>query len=126
VDRKAEIMVNCSSALFRGRIVDLSASGCYIQTIASACLALDTVVEISFVLSGKAVRVSARSKRSKSRVGMGFCFFDLSEETKGMLQRHIKSLGVSTEDIDGADPACLIRRQDASAAVGWGRVEKQE
>jgi PilZ domain-containing protein len=104
VDRKAEIQVNRTAALFRGRIVDLSHSGCYIQTIASTCLPLDTAVEISFVLTGKAVRVSALSKRSKSRVGMGFRFVDLSEETRKLLKQFIKGLAGSAEDVSDGDP----------------------
>jgi len=95
VDRKAEFQVVRTAALFRGRIVDLSLSGCYIQTIAATCLPLDSAVEISFVLNAKAIRISALSKRSKSRIGMGFCFVDLSEDARATLEQYIKGLAAA-------------------------------
>jgi len=116
VDRKAEIQVNCNAALFRGRIVDLSLSGCYVQTIASACLPLNTAVEISFVLNAKAIRIAAISKRSRSRIGMGFLFVDLGEDARRLLKQFIKGLGGNAEDSDAADPACLAYSQGASVA----------
>jgi c-di-GMP-binding flagellar brake protein YcgR len=102
VDRKAEIQVISSAALFRGRIVDLSLSGCYIQTIAAACLPPDSAVEISFVLNAKAMRVQALSKRSKSKVGMGFRFVQLSDDERGTLKQYITSIAAAERSANGA------------------------
>src|ERR1700734_1498629 len=48
----AEIFVTGGTSMFRGRILNISVSGCYVQTVAWARPAPGTLVELLFVVKG--------------------------------------------------------------------------
>ncbi len=92
VNGDAEVVVLGGTSLFRGRIMDISVSGCYIQTLAWVRLRPDTPVEILFAVDGKVVRALAASRFVKSKVGIGFRFVKMNDD----MQRKLDEL------IDGA------------------------
>ena len=73
VDAWAEVMVQNGSMLFRGRVLDLSLGGCYVETEARLRLAPGTRVEIVFRLGERVFRCEATSRMLRSR-GAGFLF----------------------------------------------------
>lgn len=89
VNGDAEVVVLGGTSLFRGRIMDISISGCYIQTLAWVRLKPETPVEILFAVDGKVVRALAASRYVKSKVGIGFRFLKMNEEMQRKLDELI-------------------------------------
>jgi hypothetical protein len=83
-----------SSSLFRGRILNISESGCYIQTLAYVKLPMSTQVDILFVVSGKIVSVSAEARTSTPKVGIGFQFMAMDRDTRALLKTILSSLSL--------------------------------
>src|ERR1700692_1401622 len=73
VDVWAEVMVKDGTMLFRGRVLDVSVGGCYIETEAKLKLAPNTPVEMVFRLNDGALRCEATSRMVRTR-GAGFLF----------------------------------------------------
>jgi len=55
----AEIFIPERTTMLRGRIVNISPSGCYVQTVAWVRVPPTTVVEVVFKLEGRLTRVQA-------------------------------------------------------------------
>ncbi len=89
VNGDAEVVVLGGTSLFRGRIMDISVSGCYIQTLAWVRLKPETPVEILFAVDGKVVRALGASRYVKSKVGIGFRFLKMNEEMQRKLDELI-------------------------------------
>jgi hypothetical protein len=82
VDGEAEVTVADGASLLRGRIHNLSISGCYIKSLALSRLTPGTPVEILFKLHAeniglKILRVRAEARFSKPKIGIGFRFIGL-------------------------------------------------
>jgi hypothetical protein len=75
----AEILVTGGMSMFRGRIVNISSSGCYVQTVAWVRLPPRTSVELVFVVKGHAVRARAEACYSESKIGLGLRFVVMEE-----------------------------------------------
>src|ERR1700719_509702 len=80
-----EIFVPERATMFRGRIVNFSQSGCYVQTVAWVRLPPTTVVEVVFALNGRMLRAGAEARFAQSRTGVGLRFLAQDEQTQGRL-----------------------------------------
>jgi c-di-GMP-binding flagellar brake protein YcgR len=89
VDAWAEVMVKDGTMLFRGRVLDVSVGGCYIETEAKLKLVPGTAVEMVFRVKDGVFRCDATSRMVRTR-GAGFLFADMSarmqRELEGLLQ----------------------------------------
>jgi c-di-GMP-binding flagellar brake protein YcgR len=92
VDAWAEVMVKDGTMLFRGRVLDLSIGGCYIETEARLRLAPGTPVEMIFRLNDDVFRCDATSRMVRAR-GAGFLFSTMDTRTQMELERLIEELG---------------------------------
>jgi c-di-GMP-binding flagellar brake protein YcgR len=92
VDAWAEVMVKDGTMLFRGRVLDLSIGGCYIETEARLRLAPGTPVEMIFRLNDDVFRCDATSRMVRAR-GAGFLFSTMDIRTQMELERLIEELG---------------------------------
>jgi hypothetical protein len=88
VEGDAEVVVKDGSlgtTLLRGSILDLSATGCYIQTMARVPIKPGTEVNIIFSVYGTTFRVEAMSRFAKTKVGIGFRFLEMDSATRHRL-----------------------------------------
>ena len=91
VDAWAEVMVKDGRMLFRGRVLDLSIGGCYIETEAKLRLAPGTPVEMVFRLNDSVFRCDATSRMVRTK-GAGFLFEGMDLTTQIELERLIGEL----------------------------------
>ena len=88
----AEIFVPERAAMIRGRMVNISPAGCYVQTVAWVRLAPTTVVELVFTPDGRMMRARAEARFAQSRAGVGLRFLPLEEDIQRRLDSVIASL----------------------------------
>jgi PilZ domain len=91
VDAWAEVMVKDGRMLFRGRVLDVSVGGCYIETEARLRLAPGTPVEMVFRVNDAVFRCDATSRMVRTK-GAGFLFELLDGRTKAELEALIAEL----------------------------------
>ena len=72
VDAWAEVMVKDGTMLFRGRVLDVSVGGCYIETEAKLKLAPGTPVEMVFRLNEDVLRYETADTRALLRAKQVF------------------------------------------------------
>jgi hypothetical protein len=101
VDAWAEVMVKDGTMLFRGRVLDISQGGCYIETEARLRLAPGTPVEIVFRTHDRVFQCEGVSRMVRAR-GAGFLFEGLSSKSRTGLDWLILELS-STEDVPESD-----------------------
>jgi hypothetical protein len=92
VDAWAEVMVQDGRMLFRGRVLDISAGGCYIETEARLRLAPGTPVEMVFRVDDAVFRCEATSRMVRTK-GAGFLFSNLDASLRAELEQLIRELG---------------------------------
>jgi c-di-GMP-binding flagellar brake protein YcgR len=97
VDAWAEVMVKDGTMLFRGRVLDISQGGCYIETEARLRLAPGTPVEIVFRAHDRVFQCEGTSRMVRTR-GAGFLFERMSAKVQVGLEALIRELS-ATEDI---------------------------
>ncbi len=85
VDAWAEVMVKDGTLLFRGRVLDVSAGGCYVETEARLRIAPGTPVEMVFRTRDRVFRCEASSRMVRAR-GAGFLFEAMSGKLKSDLE----------------------------------------
>jgi hypothetical protein len=95
LDAWAEVMVKDGTMLFRGRVLNVSAGGCYIETEAKLKLAPGTPVEMVFRVNDVLFRCDAMSRMVRTR-GAGFLFSSMGAGMRRELERLI-------EELDGAE-----------------------
>jgi PilZ domain len=95
VSWEAEIFIPERTTMFRGRVVNLSWSGCYVQTVAWVRVPPTTVVELVFKLEGRVTRVQAEARYAQSRTGVGLLFLSLEEETRRRLGSALAELATA-------------------------------
>ena len=105
----AEIFIPERKTMLRGRIVNISPSGCYVQTVAWVRVPPTTVVEVVFKLEGRLTRVQAEARYAQSRTGVGLLFLSLEEETR-------RRLGNALADLVAA--ASAVPEKDEPDGVG--------
>jgi hypothetical protein len=91
VDAWAEVMVKDGTMLFRGRVLDVSQGGCYIETEARLRLAPGTPVEIVFRAHERVLRCEGTSRMVRTR-GAGFLFETMSAKVRAELDGLIAEL----------------------------------
>jgi hypothetical protein len=91
VDAWAEVMVQDGSMLFRGRVLDVSMGGCYVETEARLRLAPGTPVDIVFRVGERVFRCEAISRMLRPR-GAGFLFEGMNAAMRADLQAIIDEL----------------------------------
>jgi PilZ domain len=96
VDAWAEVMVKDGTMLFRGRVLDVSVGGCYIETEARLRLAPGTPVEMVFRVSDKVFRCDATSRMIRTK-GAGFLFSHLDAKSQAELEGLIRELSALGE-----------------------------
>jgi hypothetical protein len=97
VDAWAEVMVKDGTMLFRGRVLDVSQGGCYIETEARLRLAPGTPVEIVFRTNDRVFQCEGTSRMVRTR-GAGFLFDGMSAKVRVGLEALIQELS-ATEDM---------------------------
>jgi hypothetical protein len=78
VDGDAEVMVADGTLLFRGNTVDISLSGCFIETRARLALEPGTPVQMVFRAGHLTLRMSATVRSTRPGSGAGFLFEEMS------------------------------------------------
>jgi PilZ domain len=91
VDAWAEVMVHDGTMLFRGRVLDVSLGGCYIETEARLRLPPGTMVEIVFRTKDETIHCEAMCRMLRPR-GAGFFFMNLNTRTERELTGLIREL----------------------------------
>jgi c-di-GMP-binding flagellar brake protein YcgR len=94
VDVWAEVMVKDGTMLFRGRVLDVSIGGCYIEAEARLRLAPGTTVEMVFRLNDDVFRCEATTRMVRTR-GAGFLFSNRNAKMQTELERLIRELSLS-------------------------------
>jgi hypothetical protein len=92
VDGWAEVVVADGSLLFRGRILDLSVAGCYIETEARLRLEPGTHVEMVFRVNEIVFGPMATSRAVRPGEGAGFLFLNLNAKMQADLELLIAEL----------------------------------
>jgi len=122
VDGDAEVTVlsgGSGAVLLRGRIKNISASGCYVETIALRRLAPGTPVDLLFVVRGWLVSAKADSRFSRSKIGMGFRFVTMDKDNQAKLDRFVATVRVRGEDL-------VLQREPAVAEDDVVRAKRSE
>jgi hypothetical protein len=96
VDLWAEVMVKDGTMLFRGRVLDVSVGGCYIETEAKLKLAPGTPVEMVFRMNDRIFRCDAGSRMIRTK-GAGFLFSNLDARSQMELEGLIRELSGADE-----------------------------
>ena len=96
VDAWAEVMVKDGTMLFRGRVLDVSVGGCYIETEAKLKLAPGTPVEMVFRVNEDMFRCEAMTRMVRTR-GAGFLFSNLDAKAQMALEGLILELSDADE-----------------------------
>jgi hypothetical protein len=91
MDAWAEVMVKDGTMLFRGRVLDVSVGGCYIETEAKLKLAPGTPVEMVFRVNDRVFRCDAGSRMLRTK-GAGFLFSHLDAKSRMELEGLIREL----------------------------------
>jgi hypothetical protein len=78
VEGSAEVIVADGTMLFRGSTVDISLSGCFIETRARLALEPGTPVQMVFRVGQLTLRVNATARAVRPGVGAGFLFGAMS------------------------------------------------
>ncbi len=108
VEGNAEVVVKShasATAVLRGSILDISATGCYIQSMARVPMNPGTEVGIIFSIYGTTFRVEALSRFAKTKVGIGFRFLEMDAATRVRLHG---VLGDIRSKLIGEDPNAQV------------------
>jgi hypothetical protein len=92
VEWEAEIFIPERTAMFRGQVVNVSPSGCYVRTVAWVRVPPSTEVELVFLLGGRMNRVRAEARFAQSRTGVGLRFLSLEAGIRRRLDIEIAHL----------------------------------
>lgn len=103
VEGDAEVLLSDGSQIFRGSILDISLSGCFIATKARLRVTIGTPVDMVFRANGVMLRTAATVRAVRPGKGAGFLFDSLSERMRAELQSLIEAL-----DLANPDAPCLV------------------
>jgi c-di-GMP-binding flagellar brake protein YcgR len=92
VDAWAEVVVKDATMLFRGRVLDISVAGCYVETGARLRLTPGTPVEMVFRVDDRVFRCDATSRMIRTK-GAGFLFSNMDAKSQMELESLIRELG---------------------------------
>jgi hypothetical protein len=91
VDAWAEVLVKDGTMLFRGRVLDVSVGGCYVETDARLRLAPGTPVEMVFRMNDRVFQCDATIRMMRTK-GAGFLFSNLNAKVRMELEALIREL----------------------------------
>ena len=94
VDAWAEVMVKDGTMLFRGRVLDVSVGGCYVETEARLRLAPGTPGEMVFRVNDRVFRCDAACRMIRTK-GAGFLFANMDARSQMELEGLIRELSGS-------------------------------
>lgn len=114
----AEVVCCQPTYLFRGRIRDISLTGCFIETSARLTLERMTEVEVRFTAAGRHISFFARLMDIRPGKGAGFEFLP---GDRGMQEAFLKLLQTLREATDAAPPSQPSAPKWGSAATGSRR-----
>jgi len=92
VDGEAEVMVASGIQLFRGRIADISLSGCFIETKLRLHMKIGTAVQMVFSAGSTTLRADATVRMMRHGIGAGFSFDTMSDYMRAGLAALIYEL----------------------------------
>lgn len=92
----AEVVLNDAAFLFRGTILDLSRTGCYIQSRARLMLERGTTVELRFSVQNEELLLPAKIMIIRPGAGAGFEFFEIQPRMLDRLSSLINKLADPT------------------------------
>jgi len=124
VDWDADIFIPERTTMFRGRVINLSQSGCYVQTVAWVRVPPTTVVELVIKVDGRLIRVQAEARYAQSRTGVGLRFLALEKDIRQRLDWIIEDLRQTpaavavVDEVDEVDP--VDEGNEAEPAQGDG------
>jgi PilZ domain len=120
----AEIFIPERTTMFRGQMVNISPSGCYVQTVAWVRVPPSTVVEVVFKLEGRLTRVQAEARYAQSRTGVGLRFLSLEKETRRRLGSALVDLATAAAAVPqtGEPGASADGEEEDEGAPGQGTV----
>ena len=101
LDAWAEVIVKDGTMLFRGRVLDVSAGGCYVETEARLRLAQGTPVEMVFRVNDRVFQCDATIRMMRTK-GAGFLFSNLDGRVRMELEGLIRELG-GADNEEGSD-----------------------
>jgi hypothetical protein len=105
MDAMTEVVVEGGVMLFRGRVLDISVAGCYVETQARLRLERGTKVEMVFKVNGVTFRPAATARMVRPGFGAGFRFSNVNARTQMELEALIGALA-------GGDTSPQGRRLD--------------
>jgi PilZ domain len=88
----AEVVAADQGTLFRGKILDISQTGCYIETRARLKLERLTDVEMLFRVNNCHFRTSARVMDIRPGKGLGVEFRPVDSQARELLQKLLQTL----------------------------------
>ncbi|HSY70214.1 MAG TPA: PilZ domain-containing protein [Edaphobacter sp.] len=97
VDAWAEVIVKDGTMLFRGRVLDVSAGGCYVETEARLRLAPGTPVEMVFRVDDRVFQCDATIRMMRTK-GAGFLFSNLDARVRIELEGLIRELSSAGDE----------------------------
>lgn len=100
----AEVVCSRTAYLFRGRIRDVSLTGCFIETPARLRLEKSTEVELRFTANSLHITAPARLMVIRTGKGAGFEFLPANDETRVTFLKLIRRLQLSAEAASDMKP----------------------
>jgi len=94
-DGPSEALTHDPECLFRGRVTNISASGCYIETHARLHVERSAKVNLRLNLNGKSYSTLARVMNVRPGTGLGLEFLFPAAEAEKNIQDLISMLGAS-------------------------------
>jgi hypothetical protein len=88
----AEVVAADQGTLFRGKILDISQTGCYIETRARLKLERLTDVEMLFRVNNRHFRTTARVMDIRPGRGLGVEFRPVDSQARELLQELLQKL----------------------------------
>jgi hypothetical protein len=97
-DAMTEVVVEDGTMLFRGRVLDISVAGCYVETQARLRLETGTKVKMVFNVNGVTFRPAATARMMRPGSGAGFRFSNVNARMQLELEALIRALAAETGD----------------------------
>lgn len=98
VDAMTDVVVEDGAMLFRGRVMDISVAGCYVETQARLRLETGTKVEMVFNVNGVTFRPAATARMIRPGSGAGFRFSNVNARMQMELEALVGALAAETGD----------------------------
>ena len=96
VEGDAEVAASDGSAVFRGRVLNISATGCFVGTVAYIRFTPGTAVDLVFHIDGldgaKQFQIHAEARFSRPRIGLGFRFLRMTAAHQQALNAILQAL----------------------------------